>query len=127
MALDPTDAELQGFRNVGNVATWCGLGGMPTDRSTPRGSLFALLGLDGSEHPRVVGISTEAKYTVVLNGWRLGADASTDQALHSDVKVDCLVGHAGSLQVPRHLCTCCWYPPPLPPLLSIARSRWRQS
>ena len=72
MALDPTETEIQGFRNVGHVATWCGLSGTATDKTTARGSLFSLLGLDGSEHPRIVGISSEDDYKAMLNQWQLG-------------------------------------------------------
>ena len=77
MALDPSEAEIQGFRNVGHVATWCGLTGTATDKNTARGSLFTLLGLDGSEHPRIVGISTDADFTDLLNQWRLGDPPAT--------------------------------------------------
>ena len=77
MAIDPTPAELRALATVQNVADWCGLQGTATDRATPLGSLFSLLGVTANMQPRVIGFMSAADYRAAVEQWRIGADAAT--------------------------------------------------
>ena len=46
--MDPTNEELENFKTVAEIAQWVGLPGEAAEQNSQRGSLFKLLGTDGS-------------------------------------------------------------------------------
>ena len=78
--MDPDDATAATLTTVNNVAVWAGLGGTVGDRTTARGALFHLLGLAGTEHPRIVGILPAADITAAIARWQLRTAGGTDEA-----------------------------------------------
>ena len=79
-SMDPDDATKATLTTVTLVATWAGLGGTVGDNTTPRGSLFTLMGLTGTEHPRIVGIMPAADVATVITRWQLHNAAGEDVA-----------------------------------------------
>eukprot|EP00435_Cladocopium_sp_Y103_P028948 s1750_g7.t1 len=69
--MDPDAATLRTLTTLDQVAQWAALEGAQDDDDTPRRSLLRLLGFLGTEHPRFVGIQTEADFNTVLAAWRI--------------------------------------------------------
>ena len=70
--VDPTPQQLAEWQALSEVATWAGLQGDPTNKETPAGSLFALLGAEATTPVRTLGAITESDYTTLLDKWKLG-------------------------------------------------------
>ena len=77
---EPTEAEIQGFATVDDVAAWLSLAGVHGDVHTPRGVLFRGLGCLVDTHPRVLGVHSEADYMAVINPIRIFLVKKSDQS-----------------------------------------------
>ena len=81
--MDPSPTELIAFATVTDVADWAGVSNAPGPMvGTPgaaspsvRHSLFAFLGLAGTEHWRVIAAYNEADFGTVLVNWQILAAA----------------------------------------------------
>ena len=71
VSMDPDEATRATLTTVTHVAAWAGLAGIEADRATPRGSLFQLLGLDGTEYPRSIAILPKDDMTAAIQRWQL--------------------------------------------------------
>ena len=78
---EPTEEELRTFTSLDAVADWAGIphrnsaddGGT----TSPRGTLFALLGASGSTHPRNVAAIPVEDFTATLQDWKVAGAAPT--------------------------------------------------
>ena len=68
--MDPTPGELATFASVGVVGTWAGFTNL-ADENSVGGSLFAALGLNTAQAPRIIGVLSEADYNTVVQSWRV--------------------------------------------------------
>ena len=76
--MDPTQAELATFNDVGVIGGWAGFTDLGNENSVG-GSLFSTLGLVTTQVPRVIGIISEADYATAVQTWRIpriGADGN---------------------------------------------------
>ena len=80
--MEPTTAECQNFATIDDVADWVGI---PTkgDDQSPRGTLFATLGMSPTDHWRVVAGMPEADYMAVIGAWEHPQGSSPTPALQS--------------------------------------------
>jgi len=74
--MDPTQAELDAFNTVAEIATWLGIEGDTEDASTDLGSLLRLIGLRGDHHPRALAAIGTTDIEAVLAIWRVGEPAA---------------------------------------------------
>ena len=70
--MDPTDEQIDGFNTVLSIAQWVELPGDPGEANSAMARLFALLGTNGTQHPRVLGCMPETDYTALLEEWTYG-------------------------------------------------------
>ena len=70
--MDPTDEQIDGFNTVLSIAQWVELPGDPGEANSAMARLFALLGTNGTQHPRVLGCMPETDYTALLEEWTFG-------------------------------------------------------
>ena len=71
MTLDPPEDQWNSLNTLIKVAEWANLPGEAGDKATPRGSLFHLLGADGSEAPRVIAMLSVPDFDKLLSQWRI--------------------------------------------------------
>ena len=64
--MEPSPDEFRGFASVGEIAEWVQLEGDPAEPDTPRGNLFAALGVLESTHWRVVAAMPRDDYEAVV-------------------------------------------------------------
>ncbi|CAK9014935.1 unnamed protein product [Durusdinium trenchii] len=69
--MDPDAATVPGLTNLDSIAHWAGLSGAKDDVRSPRGSLFDLLGVDGSEPPRILALFPATDVSAVLARWQI--------------------------------------------------------
>lgn len=76
----PGDARAVTLTNLDLVARWAGIEGSRDDDQTPRGGLFALLGVNGSEPPRILGVLPAADLDTTARQWRIPQTARAPAA-----------------------------------------------
>ena len=69
--MDPDEATKLTQVNIDLVAQWAGIEGDRQDNTTVRGSLFSLLGCNGSEPPRTLALLPHDDVQTVLATWRI--------------------------------------------------------
>ena len=70
--MDPTESERQQLTTMGKVFQWAGLQeAQMADPKYPSSSLAALLGVQSSLLPRVIGILPEDDYKAVVSKWKV--------------------------------------------------------
>lgn len=67
---NPSDGERVNLTNLDLVAQWAGIDGARDDATTVRGSLFALMGINGAEPPRMVAVLPSDDVQTTIN-WRI--------------------------------------------------------
>ena len=70
-SIDPATDEQSGFHTINDVADWTGTAGVAGTLTTARGALLNALGLNGNEHPRIVGNRPSADYDAIVAVWRI--------------------------------------------------------
>lgn len=99
--MDPDDATARGLTTIDSVAQWSGLDGARDDAQTPRGALFALLGLVGTEPPRILGVLPAADLDASIRQWRVPQAAPNPPAAPTIAQL----GQAGVFaRTCRYLC-----------------------
>ena len=81
---EPTVEEAAEFANIDDIAEWAGLAHRPAGQeapSSPRGTLYTLLGITGAEPPRTVGVITQADFVAILATWQIAGEAPRPAAL----------------------------------------------
>ena len=68
MTIDPLESEWPNFRTLADVIKFTGL---TADKDSVAGSLCYLLGLDGSDHPRIFVILAEDDFSKLLEMWKV--------------------------------------------------------
>ena len=64
--MEPSPDEFRGFASVGEIAEWVQLEGDAAEPDTPRGNLFAALGVTETTHWRVVAAMPRDDYEAVV-------------------------------------------------------------
>ena len=82
VSIEPNESEVISFATVSDVADWAGVPS-PAPDAGARSSLFALLGLSGSEHYRVLGAVPQSDFESILATWRVGEAAPSPALLAS--------------------------------------------
>ena len=73
MSSDPTDAELASFSTLDHVANWAGVPGDNVQATSARKALYALLGAEPTQLPRIIGVIDEATYVSALGTWQVSS------------------------------------------------------
>ena len=68
MTIDPLESEWPNFRTLADVIKFTGL---TADKDSLAGSLCYLLGLDGSDHPRIFVILAEDDFSKLREMWKV--------------------------------------------------------
>ena len=71
-AMEPTPQELESFKNAGDICEWADLPDQGEAASNPRRTLLAALGATENTHVRLLAAIPEAKWSDILNNWRIG-------------------------------------------------------
>ena len=80
--MDPTTQEIAAFAVIDDLATWAGISnvqmaGLGTPPQPPRASVrdtfYEFLGVDGTEHWRLVAAYNETDFTKLLETWKVHA------------------------------------------------------
>ena len=74
---EPTDAELQDFATLAEVAAWAALPGTADDDKSALGALLLLLGAAITMPPRVVASLPEADFDALLQSWSIDGQPPT--------------------------------------------------
>ena len=72
----PTPGETFAFATLKDVADFIPLNGTTDDKTTPRGAIYALLGVNDTTPPRVLGMETENDFDGEVNNCRLDPDGT---------------------------------------------------
>ena len=88
-----TQAELDGFRSLGDVLDWAGVMGDPANASTLRGAFLAATGAVEASLPRAFGVIASADFDAVINQVMMaGADVQAPAIAPNLLQRGALIG-----------------------------------
>ena len=74
--MDPTAEQIPNFATIDDIVTWTELPGAIDEPNSPKARLYALLGTDGTQHPRAIGAMLATDFDALIAGWTYGDPAS---------------------------------------------------
>lgn len=100
--MDPTAEEREQLTSIDTIADWVGLPGAGDDANTPRGALYAHLGVVASMHPHILAFIDHPTLQGILAEWRIQEQPDADGTLIFVTPSPVLVSQAGLASRVQH-------------------------